>query len=156
METSPSGRTRRNAKLAIAPVFSRTAGRKRSAPNSKLPAVLPAHACLGEPLRGRLYSRRSGDAPGAHKRSPRLRVTILSRPIAERPATSTIAGSLRQNFPRWLWADLTLLAGDSSDEFRDRSGDRIRNRLLVQTNISQDMMDKDMAPALLDPFRTLG
>ena len=39
--------------------------------------------------------------------------------------------------------DLTLLAGDSPDEFRNRSGDRIRNRLLVQTNIPQDMMDKE-------------
>jgi hypothetical protein len=51
--------------------------------------------------------------------------------------------------------DLTLLAGDSPDEFLDRSGDRIRNRLLVQTNILQDMMDKDMTRAPLDRLRAL-
>ena len=153
METSPSD-ARRNSWLAIAPVLIRTAARKRSALIQSSCGSYSL-ACLGELLRGRLYSRRRGDAPGAHKRSPRLRVTILSRPVADRSATSTIARSLRQNFPPWLWADLTLVAGDSLYEFRDRSGDRIRNRLLVQTNIPQGMMDKDMAPALLDPFRTL-
>jgi hypothetical protein len=52
-------------------------------------------------------------------------------------------------------SDLTLLAGDSLHEFRDRSGDQIRNRLLVQTNMPHDMMDENLPPAPLDPFRTV-
>src|SRR5439155_4303071 len=67
---------------------------------------------------------------------------IFSRACRKVPATSTIPVSLRQNFPRWLRADLPLLAGDSPDEFMDRSGDRIRNRLLVQTNIRHDKIGR--------------
>jgi hypothetical protein len=52
--------------------------------------------------------------------------------------------------------DLTLLAEDSPSEFRDRSGDRIRNRVLVQTNIPHDVMDKGMTPAPVDRFWILG
>jgi hypothetical protein len=88
METSPSGRARRNAQLAIAPVLITSAARKSSAHNSNLPAALTAlpTPTWASPFRGRLYSRRRGDAPGAHKRSPRLRVTILSRACRRAPS----------------------------------------------------------------------
>ncbi|MEY9120650.1 hypothetical protein ABIA09_000212 [Bradyrhizobium yuanmingense] len=43
--------------------------------------AIAAPRAWGEPLRGRLYSRRQHGAPGARTRSPRMRVTILSRAV---------------------------------------------------------------------------
>ena len=51
---------------------------------SKNPRLL-AGKMLGEPLRGRLYSLLMIGAPGARKRSPRSRVTILPRAPGRRP-----------------------------------------------------------------------
>lgn len=56
---------------------------------------------------------------------------------------------------RCLLTDLTLLAGDSLDEFGDRSPRSDSRSLLVQTNIPRVMTDEDMPLAPSDPFRGL-
>jgi hypothetical protein len=152
-ETSLSGRARRNAKLAIVPVLitHQPAVRDRPLIQSFLRPVFGSVGTLSLQraasrgatrislairrtyflrCRGPSHRRnRPSDAPGAHKRSPRIRVTILSRPCRSAAATSMSRVSLgRICCSRWLGTDLTLLAGDSLDEFGDRSHDRIRTR----------------------------
>jgi len=82
-------------------------------------------------------------------------VTILSRSRRREHSNEHGSRLASSEFPRRLWAGLTLLAGDSPDEFRDRSGDRIRNRLLVQTNIRHDMIGRGNAARAVRPISDL-
>lgn len=112
--------------LAIGKTHSR---RRRWSPDKRI-SIQRVHSYssvrLGEPLRGRLYSRRRGDAPGgpqalsAHSRDDPLAIMLRNQ---HDPSLAFQSCS-----SRWRWTDLTLLAGDSLGEFGDRSHDRIRNR----------------------------
>lgn len=127
METSPSSCPRRNAQLAFAPVLITTAACKRSALNSKLAAALTALPAWRAPSGTALLA-----PPRRRFRSPQA-VSAPSRddPLATAAQSAQQRARSRPRVPEFppleVWTDLTLLAGDSPDEFRDRSGDRIRD-----------------------------